>query len=304
MYNFIHISDLHLAPLPPARWWQLLNKRLIGYANWQLKRKASVPTGAFEAILQHIRRQTYQHLAISGDLVNLALPAEFDRARAKIASFGAMQDISLVFGNHDAYVPGALALACTVFAPWIKSDSLVTRAAFPYMHIRGEIAFIGVSSAIATPPFIAAGYFSASQARALSLLLQQAAEQRLFRVVMIHHPPYYGATKGSRALWGIKRFQKTVAAAGAELIIHGHTHLPSLVYIQGKAGSNGRQKRVPVVGAAAAAQKFGGHKPPAGYNLFSIGKNRRGEWHCRLRRFSLKNAENAIGCVVDVDLLD
>jgi len=303
MYNFIHMSDLHLAPLPPVHWWQLVNKRFIGYANWQLKRKNLLRSGAFEAILRHMQGQNPQHLAISGDLVNLALPEEFNRARAKIASLGAAEDISLVFGNHDAYVPGALARACAVFAPWIKSDAPAAKAAFPYMRIRGEVAFIGVSSALATPPFIAAGYFGAGQAAALAALLQQAAAQKLFRVVMLHHPPYYGAAEAARALWGIKRFHKVLAAEGAELVLHGHTHVPSLAYIRGKADTGRGQKRIPVVGVAAAGQEFGGRKAPAGYNLFTLRKNRQGQWQCALRRFGLIDKHNHIACVADIGVL-
>ena len=38
MITLAHISDIHLAPLPPVRWRELLNKRITGYLNWRLTR--------------------------------------------------------------------------------------------------------------------------------------------------------------------------------------------------------------------------------------------------------------------------
>lgn len=301
MDSFIHISDLHLPPLPQVAWRQLLNKRFIGYLNWRFNRQSAMAAGAFPALLKHMAKQNYQHLAISGDMVNLALPAEFRAARAKLAALGAAENISLVLGNHDAYVPGAFAKACAAFVPWIKGDNAAAagQAAFPFMRARGKIAFIGASSAIATPPFLANGYFGAEQAAALAALLRQAGEQGLFRVVMIHHPPLRRAAPWHKKLWGIKRFQTALALSGAELVLHGHTHLPSLSYIRGQAG----KPRIPVVGVAAAGQEFGRHKPAAGYNLFSVSQTKRGEWQCGLRRFGILAADNKIGCFAEKDLL-
>ncbi len=38
MITLAHISDVHLAPLPPVRWFELANKRVTGYLNWRLRR--------------------------------------------------------------------------------------------------------------------------------------------------------------------------------------------------------------------------------------------------------------------------
>ena len=81
---------------------------------------------------------------------------------------------------------------------------------------------------------------------------------------MIHHPPIRGATANHKRMIGIRRFAAVMREAGAELVLHGHTHLNTLYHLQGKNG------QVPVVGIASASQGPGGHKPPASYNLFSI----------------------------------
>jgi len=372
MFRLIHISDLHYAPLPPARAGQLCNKRLIGWLNWRFNRGKLLQSGAYDALIRHIMAQDHDHLAISGDLVNLALPAEFAQARANIAALGAPQNVSLVFGNHDAYVPGALAEACGIFRPWIEGDGSLAPAAagsgaeeealrlaavraatdqkaegeksaaaqeagagegcspvgqkakesssifaeagqsgqaaakpsalFPYLRRRGPAAIIGVNSACAMPPFFAAGYFGAAQARRLKALLAQARSEGLFRIVMIHHPPVANAAPWQKKLWGIARFQRVIAEEGAELILHGHTHLPSLSYLPARAGAENPQGRAAVLGVPSAAQEFGGHKPPAGYNLVEISGDR-GEFRCNLRRFALSDSADNIACVGEGALL-
>ena len=70
---------------------------------------------------------------------------------------------------------------------------------------------------------------------------------------------------------------------GAELVLHGHTHLDTLYRLDGKTGS------VPVVGVPAAGEGNGGKRPPSGYNLFTIG-GEPGAWSCRLDRHGLDDS--------------
>jgi len=289
MFRLVHISDIHLAPLPRPLWWQLMGKRMTGYLNWTFNRKGEMEKNTFDVLTRDFLKQHADHIAISGDIVNLALDAEFAQARNRILKLGYANDISLVFGNHDIYVPGAFAKACQAFSPWIKGEKIRENSFFPYMRSRGPVAIIGVSSAVVTLPFLATGYFGEQQAQDLGLLLQRAEQLGLFRVVMIHHPLLFHAAGWSKRLWGIRRFQRVISAYGAELVLHGHTHLPTLSFIQGKQG------QVPVVGVASASQDFGGHRPPAGYNLFEIRKkNRAAGWHCRLTRRALADNKGHI----------
>ena len=94
--------------------------------------------------------------------------------------------------------------------------------------------------------------------------MARGKELGLFRVVLIHHPPFRFESDASRRLYGIRLFQKTIREAGAELVLHGHSHLNS--YMQIGKGENA----VPVVGVPAAGQAPGGQKPAARWNLFTI----------------------------------
>ena len=274
--------------MPDPTILQLFNKRITGWLNWKLNRKGEIGDKALTQLVDDIKKQPHDHLAITGDLVNLALPIEFQNARDWLEQLGRPQDISVVFGNHDAYVPGALKTAITTFAPWLTSDIAVSTP-FPYMRIRKDIAIIGCSSAIATMPFRATGTFGKKQAEELARLLQIAQEKQLFKVVMIHHPPVHHATHRQKILTDIDCFQSVIAEFGADLILHGHTHLPTLYHIKGKG------RGVPVVGVASASQSFGGKKPPANYNLFEIDKNN-DQWQSKLSRFTIVNDNNDVEC--------
>ena len=120
-------------------------------------------------------------------------------------------DVSVVPGNHDAYVPGALDRICRAWGLWMSGDDAkapVDRRSFPYLRVRGNVALIGATSARATAPFMANGFFRDNQARRLAAILDEAGKRGLFRVVMIHHPPVRNAVPQHKRLFGIDNFQK------------------------------------------------------------------------------------------------
>ncbi|WP_297327221.1 metallophosphoesterase [uncultured Bartonella sp.] len=296
MFQLAHISDIHLSPLPEPRLFELLGKRITGYINWKKNRTAEMGRQTLDTLMESIKQKKPGHLVITGDLVNLALTREFSAAKDWLVAQGPARDISLTFGNHDAYVRGAFKKACKTFRPWMTSEEAhAWSSPFPYMRVRGQVAIIAVSSAIATPPFFATGRFDSAQAHHLADLLQEAKERNLFRVVMIHHPPYQRATYWYKKLWGIERFQRVIKQLGTELILHGHTHVPSLEHIEGKL------RDVPVVGVASASQAFGGKKPPANYNWLSIDGDCE-SWHCELERYTIINRQNDINCTEKITL--
>lgn len=281
MFTLAHISDVHLGPLPNLTFLELLSKRITGYVNWRRNRGKQLFGNTLERLLEEIVKAEPSHLAITGDLVNLALNFEMDAAAQWLHAFHRPLDVSVVPGNHDAYVPGALDTAIRLWKPWMSGDAPRDDGHdFPYLRVRDNVALIGVSTATATPPFMASGFFGPNQARRFERLLRETGEKGLFRVVMIHHPPIRGATPNYKRMIGIRRFHAAIHMDGAELVLHGHTHLNTTFWIPGGTG------RVPVVGIAAGSQSYGGHKPPAAYNLFHI-DGEKGRWKMRKERFSL-----------------
>lgn len=284
MFRLAHISDIHLGleHVPSIR--ELASKRITGYVNWHRKRRKALFGDVLATLLDDIESKEPDHLAITGDLVNLATDNEVEVATAWLKGVGDPHSTSVVPGNHDAYVPGAYDKVAKAWRGYMTSDDkkLIRpdNGFFPYLRVRGNVALIGISTATATPPFVASGYFGIPQARRTIDLLQRAKEKRLFRIVMIHHPPVRRAAIWHKRMIGIGRFARVLRDAGAELVIHGHTHLNTIHWLQSPAGL------VPVVGIASASQGPGGEKPTATYNFFSI-EGEPEEWHCRLERFQL-----------------
>ncbi|MBX3598378.1 MAG: metallophosphoesterase [Rhizobiaceae bacterium] len=298
MFRLAHISDVHLGPLPDISYRELASKRVVGYVNWQRNRRHSMHDGIVDTIVSDIKAHAADHLTITGDLVNLALDAELEMARQWLETLGDPQDVSVVPGNHDAYVPGAFGKSCRIWQPWMTGDGeqrAVSRDTFPYLRVRGKVALIGVTSARASAPFMATGYFKSAQASRLRRLLDMTRDEGLFRIVMIHHPPVRAAVSQHKRLLGIGRFQRVIKNHGAELVIHGHSHLPSLFHIQGP------RSPVPVVGVAATGQAPGGKKPAAQWNMFEI-KGNQGNWALNLTRRGLTGLSTPPSEIETIDL--
>lgn len=285
MFKLAHISDIHLGPLPRLSIRELASKRITGYVNWHRNRRKHMVTNTLDLLLADLHERGADHLAITGDLVNLATGTEIRLAGEWLKSVGPPDRISVVPGNHDAYVPGAYEKSVKGWYSYMQGDDAPAswqeeQHVFPYMRVRGPVALIGCSTAVATPPFAASGYFGRRQARETVNLLRKAGEAGLFRVVMIHHPPIRGAAIMYKRMIGIRRFAAAISVGGAELVLHGHTHLNTTYWLK----THGRD--VPVVGIASASQGVGGHKPRAAYNLFSI-SGTADAWKLRCERYAL-----------------
>ncbi|MGF9691856.1 metallophosphoesterase [Rhizobium sp. 0TCS1.26] len=291
MFTFAHISDIHLGPLPRLTVRELASKRITGFINWHRNRRKHLLVNTLDLLLSDMRLRVPDHLMITGDLVNLATSIEIKLAGEWLRSVGDPAETTVVPGNHDAYVPGAHDRSVREWYPFIASDddpqAWDEEHIFPTYRQRGPIAIIGCSTSNATLPFSAGGYFSARQARETVNLLKRAGEQGLFRVVLIHHPPIRGAASSHKRMIGIRRFAAAMSMGGAELVLHGHTHLNTLYKLKTHHGE------VPVLGIASASQGPGGHKPPAAYNLFSL-SGEPGAWNLACDRFGLTPEADAI----------
>lgn len=256
-----HLSDVHLGPLPPVTAGDLMSKRAFGYLNWRRNRAHTFDPEVLAALVADVKAAHADHIAVTGDLVNLGLPAEYTAARAWLDTLGAPADVTVVPGNHDSYVPGALAQAVAWQAFSTGDDGGTT---FPFVRRRGPLAIIGVSTAVATLPLMATGRIDTDQAQQLGLALAAAGREKLCRVVLIHHPVTPGATIWTRRLIGADLVRHAIRRFGAELVLHGHNHRLSVASLPGPSGA------VPVVGVASPSTRAHGHKPAGSYNLIKI----------------------------------
>lgn len=265
-----HLSDPHLAPQPKPRWTELFNKRVTGFINWQRKRRFIHDAGVLAKIVADLKAQQPDHIACTGDLANIALPEEFRRAHAWLEQLGSPQNVSLVPGNHDAYVRGALANAKREWGAYMRGDD---DGSFPYLRRRGPLALIGLSTAVPTAPGLASGGLGTKQLAALAKLLGDLKDGGLFRVVLIHHPPVSKAG-WHKLLIDAAALKRVIAAHGTELLLHGHDHLAMLNWLEGPDAHC-----VPAVGVPSASAAPGTTKNAAGYNLYAI-DGATGAWRC------------------------
>lgn len=271
-FTLAHLSDIHLAPLPRPRLSELLNKRITGYINWLRQRRRVHDRDVLERLVDDLREQAPDHIAITGDLANIALEEEFVRVRNWLQHLDSSKTVSFVPGNHDAYVRQAVRYA-SQWASWMTGDDGVV--GFPYVRKRGPLALIGLSTAIATAPFMATGRLGEAQVKTLGPLLDKLKSEGLFRVILIHHPPVTKAPEHKRLLdaWALV---ETIAVHGAELLLHGHDHLHMLNWLKGPAGT-----RVPAVGVPSASAAPGSSDDAAAYNLYRVG-GAPGAWTCEM----------------------
>jgi 3',5'-cyclic AMP phosphodiesterase CpdA len=274
MFTLAHLSDPHLAPLPMPGVGELKLKRVAGYVNWLRSRQFIHRTAVLAKIIGDISGKP-DHIAVTGDIANIALPEEFRRGRDWLGSLGTTEDVTFVPGNHDIYVPGTEALARQYWAAYMRGDTGET--GFPFVRRRGPLALIGLCSGVPTALFKATGRLGPEQLARLADTLDALKNDRAFRVVMIHHPPVSRASRLKR-LTDAEDLMRVIAAHGAELLIHGHDHLHMLNWLEGPDGT-----RVPAVGvpSASAAPGKGKGKDAAAYNLYRI-EGMPGAWSCEL----------------------
>jgi 3',5'-cyclic AMP phosphodiesterase CpdA len=280
MFTLAHLSDPHLGPIPDARLRELANKRVFGYLNWRHNRAGRMSGTPLQALMRDIAAVGPDHIAVTGDIVNLGLKAEIGPAAVWLESLGSPARVSAVPGNHDAYVPGSLDRATRHWSAFMVGDDIDhsphIAPVFPYVRKRGKVAIVGTSSAKATGPFMATGHFEPTQALRLTQTLEALGHQGYFRVVLIHHPPLRSATGWHKRLVGGAHFRAAIAASGAELVLHGHTHDATIMSVAGPGS-----EVVPVVCVPSASASVNSRHPPARYNLFEIG-GEPGDWRCRM----------------------
>jgi 3',5'-cyclic AMP phosphodiesterase CpdA len=265
------LSDVHLAPVRGFALRHLNIKRGLGYLNWQRSRRHVHRKASLDLIVADLKAQRPDHIAVTGDLINLGLPAEYEAAHAWLESLGTPGDVTVIPGNHDIYThlhghPGV-----ERWADFMRADAwgekLAGRAAggFPFVRKVGPIALICLNSAEKTPPFIAAGRLGERQLAALADLLQRTRAEGLVRVVLIHHPPLPGQAPARRALRDAAALERVLAAHGAELVLHGHNHRDNHLDFAWGEG------RIPVIGVGSGSVGRVHKGEPLGrYNLFRI----------------------------------
>jgi 3',5'-cyclic AMP phosphodiesterase CpdA len=231
-----------------------------------------------DRLIADIVQADVDHVAVTGDLVNLGLPDEYKAARTLLWRIGPPERVSFVPGNHDAYMRQTVPQIVLQWRPWFLSDGVAEDEggyAFPFTRVRGQVALVGVNSGVPTAPFLATGFLGSRQIAALADELQMLGEQGLARLVLIHHPPFdIGPQK---RLGDHRELAAMLAKVGCEAILHGHTHKGTLKQLKGPSGL------IPVIGVPSASATHGGRHEGAAWNLVTV-TGEPGAWQVAVER--------------------
>ena len=268
--RFAHLSDLHAYDLDGVSPWQFLNKRLAGFINLMRKRRQAHPVTILDALCADVNQQYLDHVVITGDLSNLSLPSELRRARAAIDQLKlGPREVTVIPGNHDVYVWEAFFRRHfdRVFAPYALGDGAAAEAlpTYPFVRVRGNVAFIGTCTARPSPPPLADGWLGRKQLRALEKTL--AEQEGKFRVLLIHHPPLPQSMDLLRALRDRKALHGVLRRVGCELVLHGHEHRDLRGELPGPRGP------IPIIGVGSGTyddKRPGQLDHRARYNIYTI----------------------------------
>ena len=276
-YTLAHLSDWHVTSLDDCRLRDLANKRLLGWLSWRHRRRHRHRLDVLRSLFEDLKRQAPDHVAVTGDLTNVALVQEFEAAAKLLAELGPPAWVSLVPGNHDAYVPMPRATSWNLWSEYMVSDEVLedrepdsavleapTADEFPTVRIRGPLALVGVCSAVPTRLGHASGRLGPGQLERLAATLAELRTRELCCVVLIHHPVVDEGFTPRRRLVDSADFRAVLGDVGADLVLHGHGHRSLRNEIEGPEGP------IPVVGVRSSAHIEEPETRRAQYHLFGI----------------------------------
>jgi 3',5'-cyclic AMP phosphodiesterase CpdA len=271
-----HFSDLHLLSLEGVGFGRFLNKRITGMAMLKMHRGSAHKPQAVRAVAEEVRRANVDHVAITGDLTNLALESEFTLVRQFLdRDLGlSPSQVSVVPGNHDVYTRGSARKRRfeSFFADYLASDLPDygvehSGARYPFVKLRGKFAIIGMSTAVPRSPLMAAGRFGSAQIDQLARILEDPAVRDRTKVILQHHPAHNLKNRVVAYLEGLhdsKHMLRTLQRLEHGLILHGHSHIRVRRTVITEVG------QIDVVGATSASLLSDHPHRHTGFNLYEF----------------------------------
>jgi 3',5'-cyclic AMP phosphodiesterase CpdA len=281
-----HLSDVHLGPLPHGSIFSdFKGKRLIGGASWLFRRRTKHLRTIADAARASIIAEAPDHIAFTGDLINIAARAEFIQGAKWLQEFASPERLSFVPGNHDAYVEVPHQDGLRHFVPWMQSDRhKLGDPAFPYLRLRRNVALIGINSGCPQSYTKAGGTLGQQQLQDLAHQLEALGQQGFYRVVMIHHPALPNLAVQRKALTDAAALQDILKLQGVELVLHGHNHATMLNWLDTKSGP------CPVIGVPSASMKGDGKHEASAWNMYRI-RRHQSRWQTEMTTHTWNAAE-------------
>jgi len=180
-----------------------------------------------EALVALAAQQRPDLVVLSGDITQRARPTQFRAAKAFVDRLGA--PVLVVPGNHDI----------ALFDLWSRLTRPYARYARAFganlepVHASPDLLVIGVNTTRAWRH--KNGEVSTAQIDRVTRLLSAASPQQL-RLVVVHQPAAVAQPEErANLLRGHDAALRVWSAAGADLVLGGHIHLPYTLAVHGLA---------------------------------------------------------------------
>jgi 3',5'-cyclic AMP phosphodiesterase CpdA len=264
-----HLSDLHMLDLMGAVPGRLFNKRATGYANLRFKRNHKHHPEPIFAARERLKAAGIDHIVVTGDVSNLALEREFDKVSDLLDSLHlGPNDVSVIPGNHDAYTRGAV--KTSRFRAWFgrfMTSDLPSDHVFPYVRLRGPVAIIGLSSAVARPPLVASGELGKDQLDRFRAILAHPDVRDRTPIILQHHPIHNDPRRIKVWLEGLldaEEEARILEGVHRGLVLHGHLHRRIHRLLETAHST------IPAVGSTSASLIDERPDRMAGFNVYEV----------------------------------
>lgn len=279
-----HFSDLHFACVDSMQPYDFVTKRFLGYLRWKLKRQVGHNAELLTILRRDLQRTKPDHMVITGDLTHLSLPAEFAMAHDWLKSLGTADRVTVVPGNHDAYIRTRWNDTFACCLEYMAGDPPAQPAMpdsledlYPTVRIIDPIALIGINTARPSSLHLATGTIGAGQLEKLEMILRHLAGQHLFRILLLHHPPVQGVVSRRKSLTDMEALHMLLQRYGVELVLFGHAHESVRQSLNTAAGV------IPAIGAASASSVSHRKGRLASYYLYEVMKSSHKAWQLRIK---------------------
>ena len=270
-------------------------KRVMGFINWKRGRERLNDMALLKRLVADLRAQRPDHVAVTGDLVNIGMAAEFHRAALWMETLGEPTDVSFVPGNHDAYVRASMPLLETTFAPWATSDDArreqgdLPVPARPRRDRDHRLELGGADRSLDGD-----GQARQKTDRGVRRTACAKPARRAWRGSCSSITRLWpGSRRRLRGLSDAPAFERVVRDFGAEAILHGHIHRQAVRSLPSRAART-VGGAVPVLSAPSAAAAARDPRYRAAYHLVRL--DREGErWRVSARARGLAPESQAIG---------
>lgn len=282
-FSIAHLSDPHLSLPEPAGWRQLCNKRVLGLMSWRRRRRFAHQPGVLDAVVADLHARNPDHTVVTGDLTQIGLPGEFAQARAWLERLGDPRAVTVIPGNHDAYVRERWDSTFELWQEYLASDGADSWSAgdYPSLRVRGPVAIVGINTAFPADVLRAVGRVGKSQRGRLAGLLRELGGQDLFRLALVHHAPVPGVDPWRKRLLDGRETSQVLAEGKAHLVLHGHDHRTRWSSIAANPG-------IPVVAVPSASFGLAVADKLARYHIYHL-RRPAGRWEAEVEVRGLRD---------------